>query len=77
MDKKNVFVFDDRHEIFSLYSSQCAKCEHFVYRNYSCLAFPKGIPDDILSGNKTHDTVLKEQIGNTVFKKTTEFKLTL
>lgn len=59
---------DDRHEIFNLYVSQCAKCTHFK-EDYTCLAFPRGIPNKLLEGSKQHNLPLKGQAGNATFKK--------
>lgn len=50
-------------------TSQCQRCQHFDEVDYCCSAFPDGVPDSILDGSKTHETVLEGQKGNTVFKK--------
>lgn len=63
----NIFVLDDRHEIFNLYRSQCATCKHYQRYKYSCSAFPKGIPDSILEGNEKHDTVIPGQAGKFIY----------
>lgn len=37
----------------------CMKCKHFHYKNFAsftCDAFPKGIPDEIIDGEKLHKT---------------------
>lgn len=67
MDTNNFMTLDDRHEVFNLYSSQCAHCKFYEYGKYSCVAFPKGIPDDILEGKSKHDTVLENQTGETIY----------
>lgn len=57
---------DDRHEIFNMYLSQCGKCKHFK-GNYTCKAYPNGIPNELLDASKKHDKIMKGQIGDTVF----------
>jgi hypothetical protein len=61
------FILDDRHQIFSIFGSDCGNCRH--YKNgYSCPAFPNGnIPDDLLAGLELHDAVLENQTGKIVF----------
>lgn len=63
----NIFVLDDRHEIFNIYRSQCATCHHYDWDNYSCNAFPNGIPAPILEGNEQHNTLISGQTGNDVY----------
>jgi len=63
---ENKVILDDRHEVFNLYKSQCANCVHYK-DDYSCPAFPEGIPFDILDGSKTHDLKRSGQIGNLTF----------
>ena len=48
--------------------SVCNKCKHFDSFEYICLAFPNGIPDELLSGEAKHDEVIKGQTGETIFE---------
>lgn len=49
--------------------SVCNGCKHFDVFEYTCPAFPEGIPDKLLTGEAvTHDKPLPWQIGNTVFE---------
>lgn len=52
----------------------CFKCKHF--RRFSddggCDAFPKGIPDEITSGDNEHKKPLKDQDNNIVFTPATD-----
>ncbi len=59
---------NDRHEFLNLYASQCPKCVHFNWDSCTCNAFPDEIPDNILSGEENHDSVLPGQRGETVFE---------
>lgn len=59
---------DDRHEILNLYGSQCARCKHFHEEDYYCLAYPDGIPDELLSGKEKHNSIIKGQKGEIVFE---------
>lgn len=56
------------------------KCKHFEfvkeiggrgekYQRYVCKAFPKGIPDEFVSGEKIHTEVIKGQKGNYTYEK--------
>ena len=58
---------DDRHEVFTIYTSQCGKCKHLNFTELSCAAFPEGIPGKLLSGDTRHDKPIEGQTGNTVF----------
>lgn len=59
-------VLDDRHEIFSIYSSSCSLCKFFEKKHYTCAAFPNGIPDDILSGENKHNKPEKSQSDDSI-----------
>lgn len=61
-------VLDDRHEILNIYGSQCARCKHFMENDYFCLAYPEGIPDELLDGTDKHNSVRSDQKGNTLFE---------
>lgn len=65
--KGDINILDDRHEIFNLFKSQCATCRHYRIFEYSCRAFPGGIPEPILQGDKRHDAVMPGQEGDTVY----------
>lgn len=60
---------NDRMEYLNIYQSQCPTCKHFDWDTFTCKAFPKEIPDEILAGNKKHDDVIKGQTGNTIYEK--------
>jgi hypothetical protein len=49
-------------------SLYCFECIHYAGQNI-CLAFPKGIPENISSGNKPHKEKIKGQEGDYVHKK--------
>ncbi len=36
-------------------SPKCTFCKHFQVRDWSCTAFPKGVPDDLVFGDVSHD----------------------
>lgn len=59
----NDTTLDDRYMPFR---SSCTGCKHFNVIDYTCPAFPKGIPTEILTGELKHDRVLKNQLGGTV-----------
>ncbi|WP_032849878.1 hypothetical protein [Bacteroides sp. 2_2_4] len=67
-EKTDGFILDDRHEILSLYISQCARCKHFMEDDYYCSAYPDGIPDRLLEGSDTHDVIQPDQVGNTLYE---------
>lgn len=50
-----------------MYISQCTYCKHLEKEGLTCVAFPDGIPDDLLAGDAKHDIPIKGQIGDTVF----------
>ena len=66
--KNTVYTLDDRHEVFSLYRSQCSICKHFVNGSYSCAAYPGGIPESLLDGSNTHNKKRLGQKGDFVFE---------
>lgn len=47
----------------------CSNCKHLVGNsaNYSCTAFPDGIPMPFLSGDLAHTEVVEGQVGDTVW----------
>lgn len=63
---EDIFIIDDRHEIFNIYESQCGRCKHFE-DGYSCKAYPNGIPEELLDASQQHNEVRKDQVGDTVF----------
>ena len=65
---EGIFKINDRHEYLNLYSSQCAKCKHFDWENYTCKAFPVEIPDGLLSGKDSHNKILPNQTGEIIFE---------
>jgi hypothetical protein len=48
-------------------STQCLGCKHFIAFGY-CLAFPKGIPNEQITGEAQHDAVLPGQVGTYVYE---------
>jgi len=61
-------IIDDRHEIFRPYIASCPNCRHgFDSIDFSCHAFPKGIPDKILAGKHKHQVPVKGQVNDLVF----------
>jgi len=49
----------------------CTKCIHwdkYNWNEFSCQAFPKGIPDEILQGENDHTTPLPDQGNDIVFE---------
>lgn len=50
----------------------CIKCEHYNKDkdgfNFTCKAYPNGIPEDIRLGKK-HNKIRSDQKGNFIFKK--------
>ena len=56
-----------------IYNSICFNCKNFKNKSYNgktykCKAFPNGIPEEILTGKESHDTVIKGQTGEYVFE---------
>lgn len=45
----------------------CIKCINFNGDDFTCAAFPNGIPDQLLSGKIKHVSKFPEQIGDDVF----------
>lgn len=48
----------------------CSNCKHLESNqsNYSCAAFPKGVPMPFLSGDLPHTEVIDGQVGLTVWE---------
>ena len=38
-DKTAGMILDDRHEVLSIYNSQCARVRHFMEDDYYCSAY--------------------------------------
>jgi len=49
-------------------SSQCLRCKHYIF-DIKCKAFPKKIPDEIITGMFKHDKKYKGQKNNILFEK--------
>lgn len=47
---------------------KCALCGYRV-KTSKCLAYPKGIPERYMEGEKVHDTVQKDQQGTFTYDK--------
>jgi hypothetical protein len=45
----------------------CDFCIHSLIRYHTCLAFPEGIPEEILKGENRHSNPLPEQGNDIVF----------
>ena len=57
---------NDKHELYSVYTSSCTTCKNkFDVIGFTCLAFPKGIPDSILGGKDKHNVPITNQ-GNAI-----------
>lgn len=50
------------------YESDCAFCKHLNLADYSCVAFPQGIPNPILEGKKKHQSIIEGQVGTSVYE---------
>lgn len=48
--------------------SVCNTCKHFDVFEFTCPAFPKGIPDEFLAGKSKHDEIVPGQTGMTIFE---------
>ena len=49
--------------------SRCLDCKHFINdKKFTCKAFPKGIPKDVLFNEKIHDHKLSSQTGDYIFE---------
>jgi hypothetical protein len=70
-EKDKNIILDDRHEWLNIYKSKCHKCKYFEEWDFFCQAFPNGIPDKYLSGDKFHTQNDKDQVGETVFTEQT------
>jgi hypothetical protein len=46
----------------------CTKCKHFELETFTCKAFNKQIPEDILIGENDHSTPLPNQGNDIVFE---------
>jgi hypothetical protein len=45
----------------------CDICKYIIIRRYTCEAFPRGIPEEILNGKNNHSKILSEQENDIVF----------
>ena len=49
--------------------SQCNRCKYYLNSvPLTCPAFPKGIPKDILNGDRPHIKFMSNQQGDYIFK---------
>lgn len=44
----------------------CTNCKWYV-ANATCMAFPKGIPEEIIAGSNSHSQIVYGQSGNFMF----------
>ena len=68
-------ILDDRCHWFDRYASSCGTCKHFRRDDFYCLAYPDGIPDELLLGEELHNDVRKDQTGDTIFEEDDFWKL--
>lgn len=61
------FELDKGFDTYSPYKSKCSRCLHFDVTDFTCLAYPDGIPGNYLSGEAIHDKVDEGQKGDYVF----------
>lgn len=47
---------------------RCISCKNFDAETSKCLAFPLGIPQEILDGSNDHSKPLPEQLNDIVFE---------
>ena len=62
-----MFIIDNKFELYKPYQSICGNCKYFDMFNYTCNAFPKGIPIKYLDGSAQHKTIDENQIGKFIF----------
>ena len=61
-------TLDDRHEVYQPYTASCSRCrQEFNSIDFTCQAFPEGIPEEILAGDNKHRVPIKDQVNNLVF----------
>jgi len=60
-------IIDKGFEVFSPYKSKCSQCKHFLFAKLTCSAFPDGIPEKFLSGEKVHIKLEIGQSGSEIF----------
>lgn len=67
MSKINILKFElgGRNEQDNII---CDLCRHSLIRHYTCLAFPDGIPEEILKGENRHSKPLAEQDNDIIFE---------
>lgn len=66
--KDGEYILDDTSAYYNLYEAPCIGCSHhFDHDKLICDAFPKGIPEIILSGKDRHAKVLKGQKNNITY----------
>lgn len=61
------FELDKSFETYSSTKSKCSKCLHLDVADFTCLAFPNGVPGIYLSGEAIHDKVVDRQISDYIF----------
>ena len=67
MSKINIMKFekDGSNEQDTIICDLCRNC---LIRHYTCLAFPDGIPEEILKGENRHSKPLPEQKNDHIFE---------
>lgn len=63
----NKIEIDKRFDKFAPYRSRCSGCAYLDLADFTCNAFPEGIPDKYLTGDDIHNKVVKRQKGDYVF----------
>lgn len=61
------FELDKGLETYSSIKSKCSKCLFLDIADFTCHAFPDGVPGIYLSGESIHDKVVDSQKGDYIF----------
>ena len=62
------YILNDRHQVLNVYSSHCGNCVHLDNGQFTCPAYPEGVPNDLLEGKRPHYDIIKGQTGKTVYE---------
>ena len=62
-------ILNDRHQLYNPFRASCSTCsQRFDSIDFTCRAFPSGIPDDILSGDNKHQAPVPDQGNEVIYK---------